>query len=207
MTLGMSAVLEKDFIRSSPKMQSRPKSVALFNAIKSLIRPGISEETLNKEIYDLGAEYGVRSHWHKRVIRSGPDTLCPFADNPPGPPVFEAYEADFGRTFVLGNDPLKLKLRGSLEPVWNTVRNRYREDPDMTGDQLYAIATEEAERAGWVFGAELAGHLIALYVKKGNTDKINSVGRDGLRRHWILKIHLRDLEGRFGGFYEQLLTI
>ncbi|KAL2840534.1 peptidase M24, structural domain-containing protein [Aspergillus pseudoustus] len=229
----MATLSPQDQKRASYLLDAQNKAVALFKAIEPLVRPGVSEKALNKEIYDLGAEYGVRSHWHKRLIRSGPNTLLPFADNPPDRvieaddivvvdlgPVFEAYEADFGRTFVLGNDSQKLKLRDALEPVWNTVRDRYREDPDMTGDRLYAIATEEAERAGWVFGAELAGHLvgsfpheripndkIALYVKKGNTDRISSVGKDGLRRHWILEIHLRDPEGRFGGFYEQLLTI
>ncbi|KAL3459701.1 peptidase M24 [Aspergillus heterothallicus] len=229
----MATLSPQDQERASSLLDAQNKAVALFEAIGPLIRPGVSEKTLNKEIYDLGAEYGVRSHWHKRLIRSGPNTLLPFAENPPDRiieeddivvidlgPVFEAYEADFGRTYVLGSDPQKLKLRDALEPVWHTVRDRYRQDPDMTGDTLYGIAVEEAERAGWLFGAELAGHLvgsfpheripsdkIALYVKKGNTDSISSTGKDGLRRHWILEIHLRDPEGRFGGFYEQLLTI
>ncbi|KAL2867817.1 M24 family metallopeptidase [Aspergillus lucknowensis] len=223
----------QDKERAAYLLDAQNKAVALFEAIEKLVRPGVSEKVLNKEIYDLGAEHGVTSHWHKRLIRSGPNTLLPFAENPPDRvieeddilvvdlgPVFEAYEADFGRTFVLGNDPHKIKLRDALEPVWKTVKARFHENPDITGGELYEIACEEAERAGWVFGADLAGHLvgsfpheripndkIALYVKRGNTDRMNSVGRDGLRRHWILEIHLRDPVRGFGGFYEQLLTI
>jgi hypothetical protein len=66
--------------------------------------------------------YGIKTHWHKRVIRSGPNALSSFTKNPPDRiiqqddilfidlgPVFEAWEADFGRTFVLGNDPIKKK--------------------------------------------------------------------------------------------------
>lgn len=30
-------------------------------------------------------------------------------------PVFEEWDADFGRTYVVGNDPLKLKLCRDIE--------------------------------------------------------------------------------------------
>jgi Xaa-Pro aminopeptidase len=73
-------------------------------------------------IRELAAELlGVERHWHKRVVRAGPNTLEPYAENPPDRiladddivfldvgPVFEQWEADFGRTYVLGDDPVKL---------------------------------------------------------------------------------------------------
>lgn len=68
--------------------------------------------------------YGIDTYWHKRIVRSGPNTLLPYDENPPDltlqaddtlfldlGPVFEQWEADFGRTFVLGSDPFKLKLK------------------------------------------------------------------------------------------------
>ncbi|KAL4874913.1 peptidase M24 [Aspergillus karnatakaensis] len=223
----------KDAERASSLRSAQNKAITLFEAIEPLIRPGISEKDLNAQIYDLGAQHGVRTHWHKRLVRSGPNTLRPFADNPPDRiieaddilvvdlgPVFEAYEADFGRTYVLGNDPHQLKLRDALEPMWHKVKARFLANPDITGEQLYEIAVEEAKRDGWVFGADLAGHLvgqfpheripndkIGLYVKRGNQEKMDSIGKDGLRRHWILEIHLHDAERGYGGFYEQLLTV
>lgn len=104
-------------------------------------------------------------------MRSGPHTLKPYDENPPDRtlqpddilfvdlgPVFEAWEADFGRTFVLaGADDAKRKLRDALQPTWDVVKARYRQDPDMTGGQLYAIAKEEAQAAGYEFGGWLAG--------------------------------------------------
>ncbi len=33
-------------------------------------------------------------------------------------PVFEEWEADFGRTYVVGNDPLKHKLRRDIEEAF-----------------------------------------------------------------------------------------
>ena len=77
-----------------------------------MIRAGVSEKELSKEIHELGARrHGIKTHWHKRVVRSGPNTLQPYNENPPDRvieaddilfvdlgPVFEAWEADFGRT-------------------------------------------------------------------------------------------------------------
>lgn len=221
--------------RAAYLLDAQSKAVQLFDEIeKTLVRPGVSEGELSKEIYKLGEErFGVRTHWHKRVIRSGPNTLLPFEENPPDRvieeddilyvdlgPVFEAYEADFARTFVLGDDPEKKRLRDSLEPVWNTVRRRYHEDPDMTGGRLYDIAREEARAAGWEFGARIAGHLVGqfpheriprdmttLYITEGNDQSMTVPGKDGNKRHWILEIHLRDNANQRAGFYEQLLTV
>ncbi|KAF2028298.1 Creatinase/aminopeptidase [Setomelanomma holmii] len=183
------------------------KALQLFEEIEQrLIRPGISEKTLSDEIHELGAKrYGVRTHWHKRVIRSGPNTLLPYAENPPDRiiqpddilfvdlgPVFEAWEADFGRTFVLGDDPIKKRLRDALQPVWAKVKSLYMEKPDMTGEKLYRIACDVAIEEGWGFGGQIAGHLISLYITKGSTGQMSSRDANGRRRHWILEIHLVD---------------
>ncbi|KAJ5733802.1 hypothetical protein N7493_002588 [Penicillium malachiteum] len=141
--------------RAAKLQDAQDKAAQLFIEIeRDLVRPGISEKKLNEEIYQLGFDrYGIKTHWHKRVIRSGPNTLSPFSDNPPDRiiqeddilvvdlgPVFEAWEADFGRTYVLGNDPHKTKLRDSLQPIWDIVKAKYDENPDMSGEELYDIA-------------------------------------------------------------------
>ncbi|KAJ5291663.1 hypothetical protein N7478_000914 [Penicillium angulare] len=225
----------KETERAGFLLDAQKKAILLFEEIeRSLIRPGVSEKILSKEIHQLGNErFGVRTHWHKRVVRSGPNTLSPFAENPPDRiieaddilvidlgPVFEEWEADFGRTFVLGNDPHKKKLRDTLEPVWNAVKLKYRRDLYMTGAQLYDIACNVAEENGFQFGAHMAGHIVGhfpheripkdqttLYITTGNDDSMNYVAADGFKRQWILEVHLRDPVRKFGGFYEQLLTI
>src|SRR5271169_6821494 len=104
--------------------QKRAKELHEIEA-RGLIRPGITESTLNADIYALAKEmYGITTYWHKRIVRAGRNTLLPYAENPPDlriesddilfldlGPVFEEWEADFGRTFVLGSDPLKLKIQ------------------------------------------------------------------------------------------------
>ena len=208
---------------------------ALFTEIeRRLIRPGVGEAQLSEEIYALAEKlYGVTTHWHKRVIRGGENTLQPYSENPPDRvlqqdeilfvdigPVFENWEADFGRTYVLGNDPLKLKLRDDLEPIFNAVKTAYLAAPAMTGDALYTLACTHAEAAGWEFGGTIAGHLVGafphekiqgdkkrFYITRGNPHALNEPAEDGSQRHWILEIHLVDRARKIGGFYEQLLTI
>jgi Xaa-Pro aminopeptidase len=228
-----NATTEAD--RAAYLLDAQEKALSLFEEIeRSLIRPGVSEQALSKEIHQLAAErFGVTNHWHKRVIRSGPNTLLPYAENTPDRviqaddilfvdlgPVFEAWEADFGRTFVLGDDPTKQRLRDSLEPVWLAVKEQFESNPDMTGGVLYDIACRLAKEAGWEFGGEIAGHLvgsfpheripkdkITLYITSGNNEPMSRLNAAGQKRHWILEIHLVDRARQIGAFYEQLLTI
>jgi Xaa-Pro aminopeptidase len=222
--------------RAAYLLDAQTKAVRLFDEIeRDLIRPGISEKALSDEIHELGTKrHGIRTHWHKRVVRSGPNTLMPYAENPPDRiiqaddilfvdlgPVFEAWEADFGRTFVLGDDPVKKQLRDSLEPVWNAAKSRFQENADtMTGEELFDIVCDLAKEAGWEFGGPHSGHLvgnfpheriprdkIALYITKGNNQPMNSLNPEGQKRHWILEVHLVDRVRQIGAFYEQLLTV
>jgi Xaa-Pro aminopeptidase len=210
------------------------KALAMFADIDPLVRPGITEKALSDAIHELGREkHGVQTHWHKRLVRSGPNTLRPFEDNPPDRligsddilvvdlgPVFEKWEADFGRTYVLGNDVNKIKLRDALEPCWDQVKAAYDQRPGMTGEELYDIAVAAAAARGFDFGAPIAGHIvgsfpheripqdrISLYIAKGSDLPMDRVGKNGYRRHWILEIHLRDSKNNIQGFREQLLTV
>ena len=221
--------------RAAYLLDAQAKAFELFKEIeRDLVRAGISEKTLSNQIHELGAtRHGVRTNWHKQVVRSGPNTLQPYAENPPDRviqpddilfvdlgPVFEAWEADFGRTFVLGDDPAKKQIRNDLEPVWNTVKSRFQENSDMTGEELYDIACDQAKQAGWEFGGSIAGHLvgdfpheripndkITLYITEGNKERMSLRDKNGNKRHWILEIHLVDREREIGAFMEQLLTV
>lgn len=217
-------------------LEAQNRAHALFAEIeRSLIRPGIRESQLNEEIYALAAEkFGVETHWHKRVIRAGANTLKQYNEDPPDlviaaddivfvdlGPVFAAWEADFGRTYVLGDDPAKHALKNALQPVFDRVKAHYKAHPDMSCGALYDTACAMAEEAGWAFGGAIAGHLVGefphekiqgdkrtLYILPGNETRIDS--RDettGRKRHWILEIHLVDRERQFGGFFEELLTV
>jgi Xaa-Pro dipeptidase len=60
-------------------------------------------------------------------------------------PVFEEWEADFGRTYVVEDDPLKHKLCRDIEEAFANGKRHFQEHPDITGVELYAYASRLAE--------------------------------------------------------------
>jgi Xaa-Pro dipeptidase len=213
---------------------AQAKALKLFDAIEreGLVRPGVSERAIEDEIGALAArEFGVEKHWHKRIVRAGANTITIAGDNPPVRtlaaddivyvdlgPVFEAWEADIGRSYVLGADPLKHKLVADLPRLFEQVQAHYRRDPDITGAALYAFAQDAAAVAGWRFGGKIAGHIVSEFahalipgdkalnrISPENPKPMSDPDGKGQARHWILEIHLVAPDGSFGGFYERLL--
>ena len=232
----MTTLLEDEEARGARLLDAQAKAVELFAAIepRGLIRPGVRETEASNAIRDLAAEmFGVSRHWHKRIVRAGPNTLQPYKENPPDReiaaddivfcdfgPIFEKWEADFGRTYVLGDDPVKLRLRDDLPVMFDAGRRHFTEHPDITGAQLYDHMTELARAAGWEFGGTIAGHLvgqfphekisgaaIASYIAPGSNGRMRRHDANGQVCHWILEVHLVDRERQIGGFYEELLDL
>src|ERR1700689_2173986 len=139
--------------RASELLEAQRRAEALFAEVEArgLIRPGITENGLNAEIYALAQElYGITTYWHKRIVRAGRNTLLPYAENPPDltlgeddilfldlGPVFEQWEADFGRTFVLGSDPLKLKMRHDIKSAFADGKQHFQDHPDTTNSEFF----------------------------------------------------------------------
>ncbi|HEY7095188.1 MAG TPA: M24 family metallopeptidase [Terriglobales bacterium] len=216
--------------------EAQAKAEALFHEIETrkLIREGILESHLNNKIYSLAQEmYGIITYWHKRIVRAGNNTLLPYAENPPDRviaqddilfldlgPVFENWEADFGRTFVIGDDPLKEKLRSDTEEAFAAGKRHFQASPEITASELFEHVAGLAENSGWEFGGVIAGHLIghfpherfpddkiSLYIHPKNHTCIRTQSSDGLMRHWILEVHFVDRKHQIGAFFEELLTI
>lgn len=211
------------------------KASELFAAVEKLhiISPGRTEKQVSDDIFDLAnVMFGIDKYWHKRIVRSGVNTLCPYNDNPPDltiqdddivfldfGPIFEDFEADFGRTYVVGNDPLKLKLKSDVETAWHELKQWFDSQTKLTCSEFYDHIASTAENYGWEYGNQLAGHLIGqfpheklekgnygLYVHPENHNDMLAPDADGNKRHWILEIHFIDREKQIGGFFEQLLT-
>jgi Xaa-Pro aminopeptidase len=232
----MVELIEDEALRAERLLAAQDNAVALFAEVEArgILAPGVRETEASDAIRDLAAAmFGVDRFWHKRIVRAGVNTLQPYAVNPPDRviaeddivfcdfgPIFEAWEADFGRTFVLGDDPVRLRLRDSLPEIWHAGRAYFEAHPDVTGEQLYAHVVALTKAAGWEFGGPIAGHLvgqfphekidgdkIASYVAPGNTAPMRGVDARGRVAHWILEIHLVDRERGIGGFFEELLDL
>jgi Xaa-Pro aminopeptidase len=210
-------------------------SIQLFKAIEenNLIGAEKSEEQLNAEVCDLALKrFGIEKHWHKKIVRSGKNTLAIYPDNPPNRvidkndilfidlgPIVEGYEADIGRTYVLGNDPQKLKLKSDVEEAWYEIQEWYQRQTTLKASALFHYTVKKAKELGWEFGGEIAGHIVGKFPHEQPADP-KSVELDihpenhndmflrdanGNERHWILELQFIDKEKQIGGYFEQLL--
>ena len=223
-----------DIVKSN-LIKAESLAIKLFDEVeaRNLIIAGKDEETLNKEIFNLAKElFDIEEHWHKRIVRCGENTLYPYKENPPNKiiqeddilffdfgPIIEKWEADLGRTYVIGSDPIKLKLKNDIEIAWQETKKWFDKQTELKASKLFEFVVNKAKKYGWEFGGQIAGHLIGefphetldpgnyqLYVHPENHNNMFDLDVNGQKRNWILEIHFIDKENKIGGFYEQLLT-
>jgi Xaa-Pro dipeptidase len=215
---------------------AQAKAAALFAEVagSGMIRPGILESELSAAIDALARErYGLRRHWHRRIVRTGRNTLLSYYDDAEDlriggedlvvvdlGPVFGEWEADFGRTYVLGHDPAKHQIVTDIAAAFTLGRELYEAMPDLTAGALYDYVHALAADFGWEFGATTAGHLVGHFpheqprdssrrfsIRTGNETRLREPDAAGHPRHWILEVHFVDRQRGFGAFCEELLTL
>jgi Xaa-Pro aminopeptidase len=212
------------------------KAKALFKTIeeRGLIIPGKSEQQLCDEIVQIAKqEFNVTDHWGKKIVRAGINTLQPYVADAPNlvietddivffdfHPVFNGWEADLGRTYVLGNHPLKIKIQHDVEAAWHEGNDWYFKQQELTGAAFFNYVTGLAKRYGYEFGNAIAGHIIGKFpheqpddpndlcldVHPDNHNDILQLDKYGNKRHWMLELHFVDRKNNIGAFFEQLLA-
>jgi Xaa-Pro aminopeptidase len=215
-------------------LAAQHKTKELFALVerRGLIVAGKAESELNAEIVKLAKDYfGMQEHWHKKIVRAGINTLQPYSANPPdriiqeddivfldfGPNV-DGWETDLGRTYVVGNNPLKLKMKRDVEAAWQEANTWYAKQSSLTGAEFFNYVVALATRYGYEFGGDIVGHIIGHYPHEqpnpmdlsldahpDNHVSILSLDKQGNKRHWMLEIQFVDKKNGIGGFYEQLL--
>lgn len=217
-------------------LRSQQKAIELFKLVedRGLIVHGKSEKQLSDEIVQIAKDvFGTGVHWGKKIVRTGINTLQPYVSDPPDlviqkgdilffdfHPVFDNWEADLGRTYVLGDDPLKQKIKKDVEAAWHEGNAWYAEQSRLTGAEFFNYASELARSYGYEFGNAIAGHIIGRFPHEQPDDPndlcldahpdnhadILQTDRQGNKRHWMLELHFVDRENNIGAFFEQLLT-
>ncbi len=212
------------------------KARDLFNTVEArgLIIAGKTEKELSDEIVQIAKQdFGTATHWGKKIVRTGVNTLQPYVADPPDlviqegdilffdfHPVFEGWEADLGRTYVLGNDPLKQKIKKDIEAAWQEGNAWYFKQKQLTGAAFFSYAADLAKRFGYEFGNAIAGHIIGKFpheqpddpndlcldIHPDNHNDILGLDKQGNERHWMLELHFVDRKNNLGAFFEQLLT-
>jgi Xaa-Pro aminopeptidase len=223
-------------VRAARLLAAQRDAEDLFTAVgaEGILRPGVWDSEASRAVTELAADrFGVERHWHKRIVRSGPNTLQPYSIDPPDREmtdndiafadfglIFDGWEADFGRTWVLGHDPVKMRLRDDLAPVFAAGKAFFEARLELTAAELYAEVVRLATERGWEFGNMHCGHMVGEYPHENmEGDRLDSMicannhrrlrGPDPSGRigHWILEVHLVDRAREIGGFFEQLLTV
>lgn len=208
----------------------------LFRAVeeRGLIRPGRTEKQVSVAIHALAQElFDTTTYWHKRVVRAGRNTICPYREDPPDltiaaddivfvdlGPVFARHEADFGATYVLGDDPEKHRIAAGVEQAWRRAKHFFDSNPELTGARLYAHMCDLAHEGGWDYGAEHCGHLVGEfpheelhgdevenYIHPDNHAPLRAPDAHGFPREWIIEAHFVDRRRGFGAFVERLLSV
>ena len=211
------------------------KAKELFKAIEKagLVVPGKSESELIDEIVLLAYnDFGVEKFWHKKIVRAGVNTMEPYSGNPPDlviqeddivivdfGPVFDGWEADLARTYIMGNAPLKQKMKTDVETAWQEANAWYSRQSSLTGAAFFQYVSNLAGRMGYEYGGEIAGHIVGpfpheqlgpgnlgLDIHPDNHQDMFLKDLQGNARNWILEMHFNDKANRIGGFFEQLLT-
>jgi methionine aminopeptidase len=208
----------------------------LFKTIedRGLIVAGKTEEQLNTEIYNLAFElFKTKKFWHKRIVRAGKNTILVYKENPENltlqkddiifldfGPVIGDWEADLGKTYVLGNNKNKLKLKNDIEQAWIEGKEFYEKNKlNLTGADFYNYTKQLALKYGWEYVNDHCGHLIGKfphertigeekinYICAENAQLMSNKDKNGDERFWIYEMHFIDKELGIGAFFEQLLS-
>jgi Xaa-Pro aminopeptidase len=217
-------------------IQAQQKAEEVFHIVeqRGLIVAGKTEKQLCDEIVQIAKDdFGVVNHWGKKIVRAGINTLQPYVADAPNLViqeddilffdfhlVFEGLETDLGRTYVLGSNPLKQKIKKDVELAWFEGNAWYSNQTNLTGAAFFNYATDLAKQYGYEFGNAIAGHIIGKYpheqpddpndlcldVHPDNHTDILQADRNGNKRHWILELHFVDRKNHIGAFFEQLLS-
>lgn len=212
------------------------KALTLFDEAvnQNLIVAGKTEKQLNEELYTLAYQlFGIKQYWHKRIVRAGKNTLLPYKHNPANlmlldddilffdfGPVFEDFEADIGRTYVIGNNERKIKLMQDVEKAFYIGKDYFTQNyQKLTGSDFFEFTQALAKQFGWDYGNEHCGHLVGKfphekiageerinYFHPNNTELVSKPDKSGNPRYWIYEIHFIDKENNVGGFFEQLVS-
>jgi Xaa-Pro aminopeptidase len=220
--------------RLAALIAAESKAMMLLDAIEQagLIAPGRTEDDVERDIYALAERsFGVKQHWHKRIVRSGTNTLRIASEDPPvleiamddtvfldRGPVFGEWEADVGRTYVMGGDAGKHRMCADLPRIFDELKHRFDTNEDVTGAELYSFAQDAATASGWLFGGSIAGHIVGQFphalipgekdfyrIGPANRARMRDPDARGETEFWIIEVHLVDPTRAFGGFYERLL--
>jgi methionyl aminopeptidase len=198
---------------------ARERTREAIRRIAARVEPGMVEEDAVEMAKGMMTGMGLALSWHPTRVRFGSNTIKPMKQaSAPGvvlqendiffidiAPRVDAWEGDGGASFVVGQSEAYGRCARDAERLFHEVR-RLWEKKRLTGQKLYAFADETARAMGWELNFDLPGHRVSDFphatIYTGSLADLE-VMPSAMR--WILEIHLRDPQRRFGAFFEDML--
>lgn len=200
-------------------LHARQKTRQAIRDIASRVVPGMLEEDAVEMAKQIQVDAGMALSWHPTRVRFGRNTTKPMkVASEPGillqdndiffvdiAPRVGAWEGDGGASFVVGDNADHARCVRDAERLFHDVREAWRTKA-LTGKLLYSHAEVAARKMGWELNLDLPGHRISDFphatIYRGALADLE-IPPSAMR--WILEIHLRDPQRRFGAFYEDML--
>jgi methionyl aminopeptidase len=198
---------------------TRQKTRAAIDAIAARVKPGMVEEDAVAMAKDVLTGAGLALSWHPVRVRFGANTMKAMKEaSAPGvilkeddiffidiAPRHELWEGDGGKSYAVGHNLEHARCARDAEALFHAVREVWQRDR-LTGEQLYAFADQRARSMGWSLNFDLPGHRISDFPHAAiYTGPLAEADFHPAAMRWILEIHVRDPQGRFGAFFEDLL--
>ncbi len=200
-------------------LEIRARSQQAVERIAAQVKVGMLEEDANKIVVETLSDMGAEKAFHKPYIRFGSNTTITFdADSVPGvrlgeddiffidiAPVWDGYEGDAGDTFVAGSNPEMKRCAVDAKKIFEAVAAKWKTDK-ATGVDLYDFAQKMAKDLGWELNLDLGGHRLGDYSSAEHYEgPLHEIAFHPSANIWMVEIHIRHPENKFGAFYEDLL--
>jgi Xaa-Pro aminopeptidase len=200
-------------------LRARSEARRAIEAIAANIQPGMLEEDAVEMAKRQLVVQGHQLSWHPTRVRFGSNTIKPMKQrSSPGvvlkendiffidiAPRVGAWEGDGGATFTVGDNSEYARCAADAERLFHDTRMVWLEK-QWSGRQLYEFAQARAHEMGWELNFDLPGHRISDFPHAAiHTGSLADLDVKPASMRWILEIHLRNREGTFGAFFEDML--
>jgi Xaa-Pro aminopeptidase len=198
---------------------ARQQTRLAIERIAARITPGMVEEDAVAMARQLMADMGLAQSWHPTRVRFGSNTIKPMKQaSVPGvvlqendlffldiAPRVGEWEGDGGQSFTVGSHGEYARCARDAETLFHEVRAVW-DQQGLSGRQLYAFAQKTAQAMGWELNFDLPGHRVSDFPHAAiHTGSLADFDQAPSAMRWILEIHLRDPQHRFGAFFEDML--
>jgi len=200
-------------------LQARAATRDAIRRIAALIKPGMLEEDAVDMAKRTLIASGLDLTWHPTRVRFGSNTTKAMKQaSEPGivlkendiffidmAPRYQAWEGDGGASFTVGNNAEYASCAADAEALFHDVRKLWLAEKP-SGQELYRYADQRAKSMGWELNFDLPGHRVSDFPHAAiHTGSLADYDVTPSAMRWILEIHIRHPEKKFGAFFEDML--